>query len=91
MLVQIKGNMVNIAINTGTWFTLNQMSAKRIRDITGVDRIVTRMGCKKALNFSCMPARIPSDKARMNEIIKPIKPLKMVDPIVLKNSGSVMS
>jgi len=83
--------MVRSAINTGTWFTLNQMSARRIRDITGVERIVTRIGCKKALNLSCMPARIPSDKARMKDIIKPINPLKIVDPILLKNSGSVMS
>src|SRR6056297_2851402 len=67
------------------------MSARRINEITGVDRMVTKRGCRKALNFSRMPARIPKDKASISEMKKPSSPRKMVDPMVLKNSGSVVS
>jgi len=40
--------MVKKAINTGTISTLNQIKAKSISEITGTDRITTKMGFKNA-------------------------------------------
>ena len=36
-----------MAMNTGTCWLPNQMMARRIREITGVDRMVTRSGLMK--------------------------------------------
>jgi len=77
----MKGNMVRNAIKMATKSTLNQIKAKRIKDITGVDRIITSIGFMKASNDLFIPAKIPSDTARMNEMVNPINPLKTVAPI----------
>jgi hypothetical protein len=81
-LVQIKGNIVKKAINTGTRSTLNQIKASKIKEITGVDRKVTSMGFKKAWNEELTPARIPSPSPRINENKNPASPLMMVSPTI---------
>ena len=79
-LVHIKGNMVKKAIKTGTISTLNHIKASKISDITGVDRIVTKIGFKKALKELLTPAKIPNPIPKINEMAKPINPLIMVSP-----------
>lgn len=78
--VQIIGNMVKKAIKTGTKSTLNQISASRIIEITGMDLMVTNNGFKKALNELFIPAKIPNKIPRKKDNIKPMIPRKIVDP-----------
>jgi hypothetical protein len=82
--VQINGNIVKNPINMGTEFTLNQINAKRINEITGVDLMVTNIGFKKALNELFIPAKIPNPVPRINEKVKPISPRKIVMPTTHK-------
>jgi hypothetical protein len=49
-LVHIKGNIVSMAMNTGTIPELNHMRARRISEITGVERIIISIGLMNALN-----------------------------------------
>jgi hypothetical protein len=49
ILVVIKGNIVSMPIKTGTEPGLNHIRARRMIAITGVERMVTSMGCRKAL------------------------------------------
>ena len=76
--------MVKNAIKTATKSTLNQIKANNINDITGIDRIVTSIGFKKASNDLFIPANIPSEIPRINEIVNPKIPLKIVEPIMIK-------
>jgi hypothetical protein len=76
-------------MKTGTLLTSNQIRASNIREITGVDLIVTRMGCKNALNLLLIPAMIPSVIASTNEIKKPIIPRKIVAPMIERKFASV--
>ncbi|HRW62716.1 MAG TPA: hypothetical protein P5132_04475 [Bacteroidales bacterium] len=77
--------MVKKAIKIGTISTLNQIRASNINDITGVDLIVTKIGFKKALKVSFVPASIPNPTPNINEAAKPIIPRKTVKPIAGKN------
>jgi len=76
--------MVKKAINIGTISTLNQIRASNINDITGVDLIVTKIGFKKALKVSFVPASIPKPTPKMKDAANPIIPRKTVSPIAGK-------
>jgi hypothetical protein len=89
--VQIKGNIVRSAMNTGTELVLSQIKASRITATTGVDLMVTKMGFKKALKFGLTPASMPNERPSTNERINPIMPLAMVTPTVAKKPTSVNS
>jgi hypothetical protein len=63
---------------------LNQIKARRINEITGVERIVTNNGFKKALNELFIPAKMPNPIPRINEKAKPTNPRKIVIPTINK-------
>ena len=75
--------------NIATKSTLNQISARRIKEMTGVDLIVTKIGLRKASKYLLVPANIPNETPKIKEIIKPIIPRKIVAPITLKKSSFI--
>ncbi len=81
----MNGNIVSIAIKTGTNPGLNQIRAKRISAIIGVDRMVTRIGRRKALKWGFIPAIIPNPKPRIADRINPVMPRRIVVPTVSRN------
>jgi hypothetical protein len=54
------------------------MIARRIREITGVDRKVTSKGLINKRKVEFIPPGIPSNRAKTSEIAKPSKPLLIV-------------
>lgn len=79
-LVQIKGNIVSIAMKTGTEPGLSQIRAKRISAIIGVERMTTRIGFRKALKLGLIPAITPKPTPKMADIINPRIPRNTVEP-----------
>jgi hypothetical protein len=81
--------MVRNAMKTGTKPGLNQISANKISDITGMERTVTSIGVMNALNPGLSPARIPVARPKMPDTKKPVIPRKTVLPATIRKSGSV--
>jgi hypothetical protein len=72
------GNIVMMAIKTGTHRLLNQIRASRMKVITGVERNTTSIGLTNELKFAEVPAKIPTNKATINETRKPKSPRETV-------------
>jgi hypothetical protein len=66
--------MVIMAIKTGTHRFENQISARRMKAITGVDLSTTRIGLRNEKKFGEVPAKIPVMSATTRAIMNPNKP-----------------
>ena len=82
IFVKIIGNIVKIPIKIGTEPELNQMSANKIKETTGTERIMIIQGFMNDSNEEFNPAMIPRPMPNNMAMINPMIPLRIVFHIV---------
>ena len=78
------GKHIKKQIIIGTVENLNQIIAKIMNDITGVDFITVTIGSRKSAKPFLIPAATPKIKPKIHEPINPVRILKREVKTVLK-------